>query len=315
MFEAALDDQELFDDLAREQALKELLEEPGVKARLIGALAPRRQKAGWPNAWMWAATGAFAVAVIAGIVLFEKPRELQIAQVTAPAAPEQAVPVPVVPAPVVSPQVVSKEAAPDIPAPASKKTAPRPSESERAEAEALKAEPPPAPAPAPAAPRQTNAPAAVGTLGGVAAGDLAAGGGGGGGAGGRGGAAAGGANRAMAQSFAALAAKPAGFSFNYSVTPEGTFRIVPAANGFLSVGANNGSTISILFSSRPLQAGAVTEVQLPADCVSALVAFSAREMPAAVLNITGPLDAPAGSKSDPNPTLDSILTAIIPVKR
>jgi len=129
-------------------------------------------------------------------------------------------------------------------------------------------------------------------------------GGGGGGGGGRGGAA-----RQLAR--AALAR----FAFDYSVTPEGALRIVPAANGFLTVGANNGTSMSVLFSSRPVQARSITEVPLPADCVSALVLFSAREMPPAFQNITGDLDAPSGTKSDPNPTADSVLIAFVPVRR
>jgi hypothetical protein len=317
LFEAALGDQELFDELAREQALKEVLDGPGVKARLIGALAPRRQRAGWAGAWIWAAAGAFAVAVIAGIVLFERPREVQIAQVTAPpAAPEPPVPAPVVPPPVVSPPpVVPKGAAPDIPAPADKKTAPQPAQAEAAEADALKAEPPPAPAPAPAAPRQTNAPAAVGTLGGVPAGDLAGGGGGGGRGGGRGGAAAGGANRAVAQSFAALAAKPPRLAFDYRLTPEGVLRIEPASAGFLTVAVSDGAGSSTaLFLNRPVAAGSVNEIMLPPDAVTAMVIFGPRSA-TGYGGFVGSPDPPSGTKVDPNPTPDSILTAIVLVKR
>ena len=57
LFEAALEDQDLFDELMGEHALKELLEEPGAKARLIAALAPVSQppKPFWNRAWPWAA--------------------------------------------------------------------------------------------------------------------------------------------------------------------------------------------------------------------------------------------------------------------
>src|ERR1700722_12965941 len=40
LFEAALEDQHLFDQLAREQALKDLIDQPGARDRLIAALAP-----------------------------------------------------------------------------------------------------------------------------------------------------------------------------------------------------------------------------------------------------------------------------------
>ncbi len=139
LFEAALDDQELFDELAREQALKELLDAPGVKTRLIGALTPRRKNAWWANAWVWAATGAFAVAVITGVALFEKPREVQIAQVTAPptllepqagssarqVAPPTVAPRLDLPAQVV-PRGCSQNAAPAIPEPAPRVASPPP---------------------------------------------------------------------------------------------------------------------------------------------------------------------------------------------
>ena len=40
LFEAALEDQDLFDELAGEQVLKEVLDEPGARQRLIAALEP-----------------------------------------------------------------------------------------------------------------------------------------------------------------------------------------------------------------------------------------------------------------------------------
>jgi hypothetical protein len=289
LFEAALADQELFDELAREQTLKQLLEEPGVKARIVGALAPRPRawwaKAGLDKVWAWAAAGAFAIAVITGILLLktppqpEKPQE--IAQVTAPEPP-------VLPAP------VAPKKAPSLPVHAPQATA-----QPQAEATPPKTEPaavPAAAAPLPP-PAPPNAPVALGFLDG-----------------GRGGG-QGGGGRALAQRSVTAALAPARFAFDYSVTPEGALRIVPASNGFLTVGANNGSAMSVLFSSRPLQAGSVTEVPLPADCVSALVIFSAREMPAAILNLTGPVDEPSGTKSDPSPTPDSRLIATVPVKQ
>ncbi len=40
LFEVAMEDQEIFDELGREQALKEMLETPGVRDRLAAALGP-----------------------------------------------------------------------------------------------------------------------------------------------------------------------------------------------------------------------------------------------------------------------------------
>ena len=314
LFEAALDDQELFDELAREQALKELLEAPGVKPRLIGALAPQLQKAWWAKAWIWAATGAFAVAVIAGFVLFQKPREVQIAQVTAPApVPEPPAPPPILSPPSAPAPVIPKQAVPIAPAPVSKKTPPP-----QRDIEALAA------VPAPARPLAPQPAPAVGT-GAIPAGDSGAGAGGGGG-GGRGGRAAGfggvvgGANRAAGQSFAALAARPSSFSFNYSVTPDGLLRITPEAPGFLTLGVNNTVAATVLFSGRPVQAGSAIDVMLPADSTSATIILEASPPTAqaketdisdAVAN--GATDPPSGTKSDPNPSPTSRLIAVIRV--
>ena len=48
LFAAALDDQELFDALAREQSLREVLRDPAVKAELLAALDERPRR--W---WKW----------------------------------------------------------------------------------------------------------------------------------------------------------------------------------------------------------------------------------------------------------------------
>ena len=54
LFEAALDDQELFDELAEEDALKEIIEAPGVRSRLATALAPPpKPRKSWARRWIW----------------------------------------------------------------------------------------------------------------------------------------------------------------------------------------------------------------------------------------------------------------------
>ena len=66
LFEAALDDQELFDELAHEQSLKELIEEPGARERLIAALDSRKpERAWWKQPWLWAAAAALSLGVVA----------------------------------------------------------------------------------------------------------------------------------------------------------------------------------------------------------------------------------------------------------
>src|ERR1700686_5762816 len=68
LFEAALDDQELFDALQQEEALKELLADPAsrnqIQQALIEAPVPRPATAWWSRAWLW---GGLAGAVAAGV--------------------------------------------------------------------------------------------------------------------------------------------------------------------------------------------------------------------------------------------------------
>src|SRR5689334_13015221 len=66
LFQAALEDQELFDELAGEQSLKEVLDEPGARQRLIAVLEPPRRH----RVWVWAtASATVAVAIVIGLVV------------------------------------------------------------------------------------------------------------------------------------------------------------------------------------------------------------------------------------------------------
>lgn len=67
LFEAAMDDQELFDALANEQALKEILDDPESRGYLRKALAEVPQKSS-KLAWWWPAAGLSTIA--AGIAVF-----------------------------------------------------------------------------------------------------------------------------------------------------------------------------------------------------------------------------------------------------
>ena len=49
LFEAALDDQDLFDALAREQSLRDLLRDPAAKAQVLAALDERPWR--WYQGW------------------------------------------------------------------------------------------------------------------------------------------------------------------------------------------------------------------------------------------------------------------------
>src|SRR6516225_3269122 len=65
LFDAALDDQELFDELAREQEMKMLLDAPGARDRLIHALAPPKRKA----PWIFAVAATAALTVVLALFL------------------------------------------------------------------------------------------------------------------------------------------------------------------------------------------------------------------------------------------------------
>jgi hypothetical protein len=117
LFEAALEDQDLFDELAREDELKQFLEEPGARDRLIAAVtppsAPRRT---WrmPLVWSGAAIAAAIVAVVGWLAL-RAPKPVEVAQV------RQAAPTPVPPvestAPAHPPPATRKKLAPAPAAP------------------------------------------------------------------------------------------------------------------------------------------------------------------------------------------------------
>jgi len=100
LFQAALEDQDLFDELAGEQVLKEVLDEPGVRERLLTALEPPRRH----PAWLWAvATAAATIAIVVGVLVSQRtpPPPQQIAQVlkspeptATPVTPSPAAPAP-----------------------------------------------------------------------------------------------------------------------------------------------------------------------------------------------------------------------------
>ncbi len=333
LFNAALEDQELFDELAREQALRDAIEQPGGRERLLRALQPRHR---WRPMWVWAAAAAAAVAVVSGIIVMRSvPQPQQIARVEVPPPPPIQAPEPAPPAeppaatPAAAPQPLpktapAKEIAP--PAPVAGAGAVR----EATEAPAVPApEKPPLPPPPKAeapAPKQESA-AATGTVAGTIS-PTPAGVGGAvaearGGRGGRaavrdeaGGGGGGGlrANRALVAPLAAQAPAPPRFSFDYSVTPEGLLRITPAANGFLSVSSDNGTSVSDVLSSRQVQTGSFTELRLPANTVTAIVLFSARARTYLAGDFAPSQDPSSGTKSDPNPSPDSVLVAHIRLK-
>jgi hypothetical protein len=94
LFEAALNDQELFDELAGEQILKELIESPGVRDRLVSALRPpHAERSPWwlrPWPWMGLAGAVAAAVVVLTVSLPERDQTVQIAGNTKVAEPAPA---------------------------------------------------------------------------------------------------------------------------------------------------------------------------------------------------------------------------------
>jgi len=105
LFEAALDDQELFDALQHEEALKDLLADPASRTQVQQALATpasRASSAWWSRGWLWGGlAGAVAAAVLmVAVIRSNQQPKYQAARLAPPAAPIPAEPSrPAVPAP------------------------------------------------------------------------------------------------------------------------------------------------------------------------------------------------------------------------
>jgi hypothetical protein len=334
LFDAALEDQELFDQLAHEQALKELLEEPGARQRLMTALGPEKRNRF--VAWPWAVAAAACMAVVMGVVMLrtpDKPRE--IAAVTKPAE----APAPVVsrqdaePAPTTPPVTTSappKQKAVGTAAPVAAENAPAPVTAVGPPLPPIPPDPPKAekssvsvdgiqevavaPAPPPPPPPAQPKPAVSNFVGGatspavdqiqvappVAAAGRATPGGKGGGRGGGGGGGAG-----FAAQSARARAGATRFAFDYSFDATGALRIVPAAQGYLSVTAPP----TILLPLRNVVAGTPVIVQVPQEAAELVVSFSTTAAP--VNGAPVRREESAGTVEDPSQRI----LVTIPVKR
>jgi hypothetical protein len=89
LFEAALDDQELFDALQQEQALKELLSDPVSRNQIQQALVQAQvslvpSAAWWSRWWVWGSVaGAVAAAVlIVAVIRLNDQQKYQVARIT-----------------------------------------------------------------------------------------------------------------------------------------------------------------------------------------------------------------------------------------
>jgi hypothetical protein len=103
------------------------------------------------------------------------------------------------------------------------------------------------------------------------------------------------------------------FAFDYSITPDRRLRILAASDGFLTVSVSNGDTAEVLLAGRPTQAASTVEVQLPLDSAVATIVFARNAGAGAAAATGGAIDALAGTKTDPTPSPNSRLQAIIPL--
>ncbi len=268
LFAAALEDQELFDELAGEQALKEVLDEPGARQRLLAALEPAQHKAWWTRPWPWAAAAA-CLAVGVFVVISQgpvRPPPQEIAQVMKSAEP--APPVAVVPS---APEPARRKTLP-VPAP--------PAVALQAPTEARKdaiAEVPPR-----QLADQSVGGAAVGAVQGFAAG-------------GRGGV---GAEALRARTEAAPVTL--GFGFSYTVLVDGSLQITPAEPGYLTVIAGD----RVIFPSNTIPEFMPITIAVPSGTSSLIIGFSRTP---AVTGTPVHRDALTGRETDQDPPNGKIL--------
>ncbi len=299
LYDAALDDQDLFDQLAHEEHVKQLLAEPGARDRLIHALAPPRRKTGW----IFGVAATAALTVVIGVFLMRptapKPAEVAVAKPSAAVAIESApqkaeAPAPAIQAP--KPPTGSTTVAQPSGAPEASKRKIAAEEPARdalrdsrkdVSAEAVAAEkkadesrvldrkekdqvaaapvaPPPPPAVAPQA------------AGGSASQYRAQN-------------APGGPRQENAQQNAqqnkvgalgristlAKTAEPS-FGIHYSIETPGHLILIPSADGFLSVKSKDGV---VLFAQKRIAAGIVLDLALPESGTSVSIVFSASAAP------------------------------------
>jgi hypothetical protein len=113
LFEAALTDQNLFNELAREQALKELLEDPGARRQLLAALEEKPGLVDRLRAWLgrpvaWVAAGSLVAAALLVVIVVRRaqgplaPEPVITAKLEAPSLPA-------------APPTPSRKAPPEVP--------------------------------------------------------------------------------------------------------------------------------------------------------------------------------------------------------
>ena len=107
LYEAALEDQNLFNALEDEQALRELLADEESRREIVRALRPAPAKPS--RTWIWGLAASFATAAVLAIFLI--PRQVPRPELALIASSKQNVEAPPPPAPVVPKLVVPRKKA------------------------------------------------------------------------------------------------------------------------------------------------------------------------------------------------------------
>ena len=182
LFEAALDDQDLFDQLAREQPLADLFADSTARAQLLAALEERPQP--WYKRWAsWGVPALATALIVAGVAVWRvsqnAARPVEVAKVEAPVAataprsepvdtplPTNAAPKPHMPAPPVAARRQAQ--AENVPVDALKNEVKKEADAAPAQAAGSLGQPAAAPVPAPPLPQASSgARAMMGASGGV----------------------------------------------------------------------------------------------------------------------------------------------------
>lgn len=314
LFEAALEDQELFDELAGEQGLKELIDQPGMRQRLICSIEPVRARAWWQHPLPWLAIAASAAGIAILMLLPPRPAEvakLEPPRIEAPQPQPQQTTIPRKQASQKSSQAKTMlENGPEV----SSVTRDAPSA-------------PPAPAPSTDRAFAPKQPPASGVVGGVAESeakarepaevkkDTAKAG-------------VGGAPISPAAELQAIPmAAPMGaraaagkalgslfapFGFHYAIDWTGDAVITANADGYLSITANQ----TIVFPGAEVRPGSTTRVRVPHGSDSILIEFTASPPDASLQ--TAPVNSTTestGTIADPAPSPHSKLRVRIAAKQ
>jgi hypothetical protein len=302
LFDAALDDQDLFNELLGEHDVKQLLAEPGARARLIQALDPPKRTAPWFIAAA-ALTGLAAAVLIVTIIIKPTPKpaasQVAVTKVAPPAPttpvaapppppPTDEAPKPVAssPQPIVTPAPTEAPTATPVKAKAALEPAPeakqlaetrRDDTRDRKELDDARSRVSKDQMAAPAPPSKTAS--AVGNTEALKKAEVAR------------------AAAPQSQAFQNAAGQnaPGGprqqnqqvqvqvatassdaavieaFGFHYSIETKGHLIVVPGADGFLTIKANDGT---ILYATKATAAGQTIDTPLPDAATSVTITFA-----------------------------------------